>query len=153
MNTNKLFPIIGALLLIVIVYFAYGLITGPRLFKDYELRTVKVGKTNYRLYVADTADKRMQGLSNIVKLPKNQGMLFVFETPDTYGFWMKDMNIALDIIYIREGKIVDLKENILASSFPQIFYPLTAVDAVIELNVGEIMKSGVSIGDPVKALK
>ncbi len=153
MNTNRLFPIIGALLLIVIVYFAYGLITGPRLFKDYERRTVKIGKTNYRLYVADSAAKRMQGLSNVVKMPKNQGMLFVFEEPDTYGFWMKDMNFALDIVYLREGQVVDLKENILASTFPQIFYPISAVDTVIELNVGEIMKSEVRIGDPVKALK
>jgi len=153
MNTNKLFPIIGALLLIIIVYFAYGLITGPRLFKDYERRVVKIGKTSYRLYVADSEAKRMQGLSNVVKLPRNQGMLFVFEKPDTYGFWMRDMNFGLDIVYLHNGLVVDLKENILASTFPQIFYPISAVDAVIELSVGEIMKSEVRIGDPVKALK
>jgi uncharacterized membrane protein (UPF0127 family) len=95
----------------------------------------------------------MQGLSNVVKLPRNQGMLFVFEKPDTYGFWMRDMNFGLDIVYLHNGLVVDLKENILASTFPQIFYPISAVDAVIELSVGEIMKSEVRIGDPVKALK
>jgi uncharacterized membrane protein (UPF0127 family) len=151
---KKIFIIFGiAFLLILISFFIYGIASGPRLFKDHEKRTIKIGKVKYSLYVSDTESKRMQGLSDVAKMPKKQGMLFVFEKADTYGFWMKDMKFPLDMIFLRENQIVDLKQNILESSFPQIFYPISAVDAVIELNTGEIQKSGVHIGDVLKVSK
>lgn len=140
-------------LFFIIVYFIYGLLIGPRIFNDHERRGVKVGKVKYNLYISDTESKRMQGLSGVVSMPKNQGMLFIFEEPNTYGFWMKDMKFPLDMIFIRENKVVDLKENILESSFPQIYYPATAVDAVIELHTGQIQRTNIRIGDSIKVSK
>lgn len=47
------------------------------------------GKTVF-VYVADTNETRMQGLSGTKNMPEDVGMLFVFPYPDTYpGFWMK----------------------------------------------------------------
>lgn len=69
------------------------------------------------LEVSDTPELRKQGLSNREQLGDYQGMLFVFDTQGNYSFWMKDMLIPLDIIFISySGYIVDVKENLLPCS-------------------------------------
>ena len=45
-------------------------------------------------------------------LPENQGMLFVFESEGKYGFWMRNMNFPIDIIWIdKNNKVVDIAKN------------------------------------------
>jgi uncharacterized membrane protein (UPF0127 family) len=74
-------------------------------------------------------------------------MMFVFDKPDFYYFWMKDMNFPLDFIFIRDNEVVDLLENITLETYPQSFTSKVQADKVIELNSGEIKKSGIKIGD------
>lgn len=63
--------------------------------------------------VADTELLRMTGLSGRRNLGDYEGMLFIMESEAISGFWMKDMYIGLDIIYIdSKGFIVDIKENL-----------------------------------------
>jgi uncharacterized membrane protein (UPF0127 family) len=63
--------------------------------------------------VADTMDKRTQGLMNYEKLDSNQGMLFVFENSNKHNFWMKNMSFPIDIIWLNKNKkIVHIEENI-----------------------------------------
>src|SRR5690554_3291083 len=50
--------------------------------------------------VARTAEERRVGLSFRQSLPKNQGMLFVFDGEVVPSFWMKDTLIPLDLIFI-----------------------------------------------------
>jgi len=39
-------------------------------------------------------------------LAQNAGMLFVFDTPGSYGFWMKNTLIPLDIVRLDENLLV-----------------------------------------------
>jgi uncharacterized membrane protein (UPF0127 family) len=62
--------------------------------------------------VADTPAERGRGLSGREMLPENSGMLFVFDTPGRYGFWMYGMKFPLDIIWIDESlRVVYFVEN------------------------------------------
>jgi uncharacterized membrane protein (UPF0127 family) len=62
--------------------------------------------------IADTDIKRSMGLSGRRSLGDYEGMLFIYENEVNNPFWMKDMLIPLDIIFIdREGYIVDIKED------------------------------------------
>lgn len=63
---------------------------------------IKVGKKKFEVEVARTEDEKEKGLSNRDSLNKNEGMLFVFDKPDTVGFWMKDTHFDLDICFIDE---------------------------------------------------
>jgi uncharacterized membrane protein (UPF0127 family) len=65
--------------------------------------------------VADTPAERGRGLSGREMLPENSGMLFVFDTPGRYGFWMYGMKFPLDIIWIDERlRVVYFVENVTA---------------------------------------
>lgn len=63
--------------------------------------------------VADEEYERNLGLSGRNELGDYSGMLFIFNTEGGYTFWMKEMLIPLDIIFIdAQGFIVDIKEEL-----------------------------------------
>ena len=51
------------------------------------------------------------GLSGYAGLPEDAGMLFVFPEPIQPTFWMKGMLFAIDIIWIRDGTVVQIHES------------------------------------------
>ena len=63
--------------------------------------------------LADTPQKRSQGLMFREKLAPTAGMLFRFEEAGEWGFWMKNTKVALDILWIGpDKKIVHIEENV-----------------------------------------
>ena len=57
--------------------------------------------------VAITPEERQRGLMERELLQEDNGMLFVFSEEDVYSFWMKNMEINLDIIWINaDGNVV-----------------------------------------------
>jgi hypothetical protein len=66
-----------------------------------------------RAELADTPQKRARGLMFRERLAPDTGMLFVFEEAGEWSFWMKNTNVALDILWIGPDKrIVSIEENV-----------------------------------------
>lgn len=62
--------------------------------------------------IADTTEERQTGLSFRKYLGDYDGMLFIFDQEVSTPFWMKDMQIPLDMIFFdSQGFIVDIKES------------------------------------------
>ncbi len=95
---------------------------------------VQVGGVKIFARVADTPEERIQGLSGTESLGDFEGMLFVFDTNDRHGIWMKGMNYPIDIAWIdREGIIVHLAENVRPETYPQTFRPDKPARYVLEM--------------------
>jgi len=76
-------------------------------------RKIRIAGKQLIVEVADTPEKRAQGLMFRTSLSHDQGMLFVFEREEPLGFWMKNTLIPLAIGYFdREKKLVDIHEMI-----------------------------------------
>lgn len=103
---------------------------------------------NINLTIAKTQAEKIKGLSGKETLQENEGMLFVYEKEGNYGIWMKDMNFALDIIWMDANfNIVDITENARPESFPEIFYPRAGAQYVLEVNSGFAKKHHIKKDD------
>src|SRR6185312_9026705 len=99
---------------------------------------VTIGTTTVEVEVADTDASRERGLSYRDVLLLGHGMLFVFQIPGTYGFWMKDMHFPLDIIFAdSNGIIVTIERDATPESYekdpPDVFYPASPISYVLEV--------------------
>jgi uncharacterized membrane protein (UPF0127 family) len=113
-------------------------------------KPVTIKGTTYSSLIADTDLLRQQGLSYRASLPSNQVMLFIFEKPGVYKFWMKDMNFPIDMVWLNSSKqVVYIEKNVSPSTYPQAFGPNEDTLYVIELNANETTKLSLSVGDTV----
>lgn len=108
--------------------------------------TVIDGKVIH-LQIVRTPDEIRQGLSGKKALGEDQGMLFVMPTVDRHSFWMKDMNFPLDIIFLRQGRVVDLVtlEPPTLAGIPT-YESKEDADMVLELPKGMALKYQLKLG-------
>ena len=67
---------------------------------------ITIGNKKYSVSIADTEKERRIGLPKCTNLPKDEGMLFVFDKPVNQYFTMAETDIDLDIIFIDEEGVV-----------------------------------------------
>ncbi len=104
------------------------------------------------LEVTETPEQKMLGLMFRKHLPDNRGMLFPLEPPDYPRFWMKNVEISLDMIFLRDGIIQAMAQNVppcTAAPCPT-YGPQILIDRVIELRGGRAAELGLAVGDRVK---
>lgn len=135
-------------LVVIAIALACATALAPR------ITTVKIGGASLQVEIADNPMKRAQGLSGRKFMPENSGMLFIFDKPAEYAFWMKDMLVPLDFIWIRQGVVVEVIEDVRPDDFPppRILTPRQAVDQVIEVKAGTVRNLGIKVGDSVSYL-
>ncbi|MEG3848967.1 DUF192 domain-containing protein [Microcoleus sp. herbarium19] len=103
------------------------------------------------LEVAKTPEQQAMGLMYRTSLADDRGMLFEFKPARRVNFWMKNCQISLDMIFLRDGVV----EAIEVSAPPctadpcPTYGPDTAVDRVIELRGGRAAELGVKVGDRI----
>jgi uncharacterized membrane protein (UPF0127 family) len=103
--------------------------------------------------VADSPIKISRGLMRRRRLPKNAGMLFIFEDEVVRSFWMKNTLIPLDIIFVSKNlKIVHIAQY----ATPCKRSPCEKYDSiypakyVVEINGGLSEEMGLVPGDYIE---
>lgn len=106
-------------------------------------------KLQVRVEVADTPSSRARGLMFRTELPEGTGMLFVYPEETQSAYWMRNTPIPLDMIFIRQGEVVDIIENAVPYDEtplrPDVLYTMT-----LEVPGGYAARHGVRIGARVK---
>ncbi len=117
-----------------------------------QISSVIIGGEVISVKIADTPALQGKGLSGTESLAAGEGMLFVFDKPDAYAFWMKDMNYPIDIIWLTDRGtpgVVDIKHNATPESYPQTFKPRAFATYVLEVPSGYASAHGIEIYDEV----
>lgn len=133
---------LAILVILAIIFF------GPQV-----LREARVTGDGFSLHVdvARTQLEKVRGLSGRESLGDNEGMLFVFDTPSIYGFWMKGMRFPIDIVWIDGNTVVGVTERV----DPQVgvreedlvlYYSPAFSDRVLELRSGRASELGIQEG-------
>ena len=115
-----------------------------------------IGEAEIKLEVARTPEQMAKGLMFRSELAGDRGMLFPVEPEQAVEFWMKNVQMPLDIIFIRDGQV----QNIVASAptcdgssgFCPQFSSGGPVDQVIEVPAGTAQALGLGVGDSVEII-
>lgn len=148
--------IIGLFLLLLIALAGVVLFQGyikNGFFSFLKSTTVTVNNQKFNVSVARTDKEKQIGLSEKKSLGQSEGMLFIFDKPDFYSFWMKNMQFPIDIIYINGSKVVTVLPNqqkpVSENDTPPILKPDQPADKVLEINAGLSDKYNIKPGDNV----
>lgn len=106
----------------------------------------------FELEVARTPQQQEIGLMNRTSLADNRGMLFLFSSPQPIRFWMKNTLIPLDMIFLRDGKVVAIAPAVPPCKTPSCptYGANSNVDRVIELRSGIAKEIGLKVGEQIK---
>jgi uncharacterized protein len=108
--------------------------------------TMTIGSQSFTLEIADTDETRQRGLMHRQSMPRQHGMIFVFEQEAVLGFYMKSTHIPLDILFLdSKGKVLTIRRM-----QPLDLRTVSSVKPAryaIELNQGMAAEVGVKEGD------
>lgn len=151
-RTYKRIIIAGIALFVIICfgvwYQGYGYLFIAK--SEGRLRTITVGSKTFRAEEVTSQHDMARGLSGRRVLPAHTGMLFHFTEKQAATFWMKDMLIAIDILWIADGKLIGIERNVPMPRHNEEPQKRSASDLVsFVLEVPAHASDGLHAGDPV----
>lgn len=121
--------------------------------------TAQIGENKIKLEVSSTPEQIQRGLMWRTAMPEDSGMVFLFRPESPVRFWMKNCYMSLDMLMIRDNKIVRIFENVPPARntpdeqcprYPGEGEPAVPVTEVVEVNAGYAKRHGIKEGDSVK---
>ncbi len=134
------------LLLIIILFFSKKSYILCSFTNHIQITSLQIGNYTVNVEVVDKLETRNLGLMYRNYLPKNNGMLFIFDEPFRASFWNKNTPLALDIAFIdKQGTILEISqlnpndETTIESTSDKVLYAL-------EMNKGWFNKHNIVPG-------
>lgn len=112
-----------------------------------------IGERLIGLEVARTRQQQATGLMGRTSLADDRGMLFEFKPPQSVSFWMKNVRIPLDMVFLKNGRVEAIASSVppcSAEPCPTYGPDGTTIDQVIELRGGRAAELGLKVGETVK---
>ena len=122
---------------------------------------LKISDQTLNVQVATTSADMAEGLSDRLSMKDDEGMLFDFGQPGKPAFWMPRMHFDLDLVWIKNNKIIFITPNVPApvgnwkleiGNLP-LYYPPSPIEQVLEVNAGWTQKNHIAVGDEVKPVQ
>lgn len=108
------------------------------------------GSARFTVELAETSEARSRGLMYRESLPRSEGMLFVYPSPQHASFWMKNTLIPLDMIFAdAAGRVTVVHSN----AIPGDETPIDGGDGVqfvLEINGGLAKRMGIAPGSELR---
>lgn len=104
------------------------------------------GTARFSVEVADDAAERSRGLMFRETMAASAGMLFVYDTPQSVAFWMKNTLIPLDMVFADGAGVV---RRVHSNAIPQDTTSIEGGDDiafVLEINGGLAKRLGIGPG-------
>ena len=112
---------------------------------------LKIGTTVLNVEIANTEPARSKGLSGRSELKEGTGMLFVFDKPNIWTFWMKDTKIPLSIGFFNSNKKLlqstDMPPNIAGAESEKFYRSPKETKYALEVPMGWFKKNKIRDGE------
>ena len=150
MRPNIILLIIVIILSVLVIFLEIR----PFLYKSSKNNKIEINGHKMNIEIVRNPIDLAKGLSGRDPLSLDEGMLFIFPKESGYGFWMKDMRFAIDIVWIKGDKVIGFIENVdpqigVSEKDLKIYSPGEPVDKVLEILGGRARSLNLKIGDKV----
>ena len=147
------------------IFVTLILITGEfLLWKLINTKTVVIhsSETNvthtFEIELARTEREKQTGLMYRDSLAPDHGMLFLYDQDFLPHFWMKNVSIDLDMLFLSaDGKIEDIERAVPCEPIGKgeciLYTPSRPVRYILEILGGESEKQGIKVGDVVEGIE
>ena len=135
--------------LIVLAVFVYLTLDKPVFESDGKLI---IGFKPIDVEIAETVQEQFAGLSGRDSMCEDCGMVFVYNQAKIQKFTMRGMKFPLDMIFIRDGKIIEIIENVpfpQPGELPVNINSRDPADMVLEVNAGFVKRNSVPTGQSI----
>lgn len=114
--------------------------------------TAEIAEATIQLEVAKTPQQQAMGLMYRDCLADDRGMLFPFESARVARFWMKNVPISLDMVFLNGDRVVGIAVDVPPCQVNPcpVYGPEAKVNQVVELRGGRAQELGIKIGDQIK---
>lgn len=151
MARTKIVVLIVALLVTVVALYTAFTLTPGFPCREFSAASLSYsGDRTLAVALARTPSEQQLGLSGCRSLKPGQGMYFIFPVKSDAVFWMKDMVIPIDIVWLSDNKVVGITTNVPPPAANTAILPTyTApepVNAVLEIGAGHAAKLGIRTG-------
>jgi uncharacterized membrane protein (UPF0127 family) len=151
---------------VIFAVFAFFAILGPALGSSEDARARSAGQEwavailpsgdEFSLELAIDPEKRALGYMFREEVGPNEGMLFIFETVDRHGIWMKNCKVPLDLIWLDDRlRVLEVAPDQQPCSpdrrCPTV-QPLKAARYVLEVAAGNAKRHGLVPGSQIVIL-
>lgn len=110
--------------------------------------TVYLDKVALTVTVADSDVELKKGLSGVDYLEELGGKLFIFDSEEAHGIWMKEMLLPIDVMWFDNNlELVHIEENIDPDTYPTVYIPKTPARFILETNAHFVQALQVQLGD------
>lgn len=154
MKNKKILTLFFILLVLAGAFHVWKLSNSNRTTRNDGVQVIKevqIKNKIIKVEVADDNKEKEKGLSGRKSLKESSGMLFMFDVSGDYIFWMKDMKIPIDIIWINENLyIVHIEEGVIPETYPITFKSPSMSKYVLEVSTGFSSKNNFKVGDRVE---
>lgn len=103
----------------------------------------------FKVEVADTEEKQIQGLMHRTAMEPDQGMLFIMEEEEIHSFWMDETYLSLDVIFMDTNQEVVFIAKGTEPKSQEPIRSLSPSQYVLEIIAGTADQVGIKVGDRV----
>ena len=104
---------------------------------------------SFHIEILDSDAERAQGFMYRTEMANDKGMLFIWEQPKHYMMWMKNTNLPLDMLFIRDDIVLDIALGAIPHSEARVGGTVS-VDKILELPAGRVEALGIQVGHTVR---
>ncbi|MDY6865513.1 MAG: DUF192 domain-containing protein [Halobacteriota archaeon] len=128
-------------------------LTGCLDFSGDDIVEVEIGDTLVYAEVSDSSSEKIRGLMYRTHLNETEGMLFVYDSERNLSFWMKNMEIPIDMIWLDSNlSIVHIEDSVppcKGGDCPTYTAPSKAM-YILEVRANFTNRNDVQVGDQIK---
>ncbi|MFA5211522.1 MAG: DUF192 domain-containing protein [Patescibacteria group bacterium] len=138
--------------LLVFIFFLFFAFFWQRFY--FQKIEINLANQELKVLVAKSIYQQKKGLGGRKEMKNFDAMLFPYNSLARHGIVMRDMNFAIDIIWLKNTEIVDMAPHVdpepgVDEAKLHIYYPRTVANMVLELPAGFIEQNQLKIGDKI----